>query len=238
MRSSGAASIPEIVPKEDWEQEFRLRHAIPSSTRQEPAKALQLFSELLKLGSPMKVLDAGAGNGRNTVYLAERGCQVTALDFADFALEETTRRVAHAGLETRVSIVRHFIDGALPFPENSFDFVLDAYVFCHFLREEVGHRFWRGMARVTKPGGYLLSIVFSTEDEYYAKLLKDRPDESIVCDPANGIWKRLYSEQEIRSFFSRQFEVKYFAKFEFSDCVMGKRFQRVLFISALRKSCS
>lgn len=173
MHSTAVASIPEIVSKECWEQEFRLRHAIPSSTRLEPAKALQLFSELLKLGSPMKVLDAGVGNGRNTVYLAQRGCKVTALDFSDFALEETRRRVVGAGLESKVSVVRHFMDGSVPFPEESFDFVLDAYVFCHFLRDGFGQRFWRDMARVTKRSGLLLSIVFSTEDEYYRQLLKD-----------------------------------------------------------------
>jgi ribosome-associated toxin RatA of RatAB toxin-antitoxin module len=94
------------------------------------------------------------------------------------------------------------------------------------------------MERVTKPGGYLLSIVFSTEDEYYAEFLKNRPDGTIVCDPANGIWKRLYSEQEIKSFFSKQFELKYFVKFEFSDCVLGNTFKRVLFTSVLRKTSS
>jgi methylase of polypeptide subunit release factors len=94
MHSIAARALPHIVPKESWEKELSQKHAIPSSTRAEPAKALVLYAELLGLGSPLKVLDAGSGNGRNTVYLAQRGCEVTAVDFCDFALNETQRRVA------------------------------------------------------------------------------------------------------------------------------------------------
>ena len=234
MTSRHAAfAIPEIVSKEAWDLEFRVERAIPSSTRVEPARALLLFSEILGLSTPAKVLDAGCGNGRNTVYLAKRGCQVTAVDFADFPLAETRRRVAEAGLAHSVSVVQHSLVDSVPFPDESFDFILDSYVFCHFLQNDIGQRFWREMARTTKLGGHLLSVVFSRDDEYYARLQKY--DDALVCDPANGIWKRLYSERDIKDFFSRQFELKYFSRFEFSDTVLGSRYRRILFISVLRK---
>src|SRR5260221_680249 len=147
MHSKQAVAVPEIVPKELWDLEFRVKHAIPSSTRLEPAKALQLFSEILSLGPPMKVLDAGAGNGRNAVYLAKKGCDVTAVDFSDFALAETRRRVTEARLQSRVTVVRHFMDDPVPFADESYDFILDSYVFCHFLRAEIATNFWQDMAR-------------------------------------------------------------------------------------------
>ena len=235
MNSTAARVIPQIVPKESWELEFSQKHAIPSSTRMEPSKALMLFAELLELRSPMKVLDAGSGNGRNAVYLAKRGCHVTAVDFCDFAINETRHRIAEAGLTEKVSVVRHFLDDRIPFREQSFDFVLDAYVFCHFLSEKICRHYWHDMARVTKNGGHILSIVFSTEDEYYSELLKDSPDGSLVYDPANGIWKWLYTEAQIKAFFCSFFELRYFAKFEFSDVVLGKSYRRVLLTSVLRK---
>jgi SAM-dependent methyltransferase len=235
MNTKMAVTVPEIVPKELWEQEFSVKHSIPSSTRQEPAKALVLFSEMLNLGKPMKVLDAGCGNGRNTIYLAKRGCEVTALDFADSAIRETQHRAMLAGVAERVSIVRHFMDDPTPFPSESFDFALDAYTFCHFLAKEVAQKFWEDMSRVVRPDGQLLSIVFSPEDEYYARLLMDSPDGSLVCDPSNGIWKRLYTESEIKSFFAARFEIRYFAKFEFADIVLGKSYQRVVLACVLRK---
>jgi SAM-dependent methyltransferase len=232
-----AVEIPDIVPKESWELEFGLKHAIPSSTRIEPAKALLLFTEILKLGSPMKVLDAGCGNGRNSVFLAKKGCDVTAIDFADLALSETKRRATQDALSHSISVVRHSLLDPLPFPGETFDFVLDSYLFCHFLRDGIGQKFWHEMDRVTKTNGHLLSIVFSVEDEYYARLRKDTED-LVVCDPANGIWKRLYSELEIKNYFAHHFELKYFAKFEFADVVMGKVYRRVVFTSVLRKSSS
>jgi SAM-dependent methyltransferase len=238
MYSGAASTIPGIVSRESWDYEFGTIHAIPSSTRAEPAKALLLFSEMLGLHGPLKVLDAGTGNGRNALYLAERGCDVTALDFSDLVLKEALRRTTEAGLSDKVAVVKHSLPERTPFPESSFDFVLDAYVSCHFLRNDIWEQFWSEMGRITKPGGHLLSIVFSLEDEYYRQLLKDSPDGSLVCDPANGIWKRLYSDQEIRKLLVRKFDLEYFAKFEFSDEVFNNAYQRVVFTSVLRKPSS
>jgi ubiquinone/menaquinone biosynthesis C-methylase UbiE len=232
-----AVAIPEIVPKEAWELEFGLKHTIPSSTRTEPAKALLLFAELLKLGRPMKVLDAGCGNGRNSVFLGKRGCDVTAVDFADLPLSETRRRVAEAGISQSVSVVRGSLIDPLPFADEMFDFVLDSYVSCHFLHHTVAERFWREINRVTSKNGHVLSVGFSTEDEYYARLRNDNQD-FVVCDPANGIWKRLYCERELKEFFARVFGMEYFAKFEFWDCVLGHDYRRVVFTSVLKKISS
>lgn len=235
MFSEAATTVPGLVPKEHWDSEFGSIRAIPSSTRIEPAKALVLFSELLNIGAPMKVLDAGTGNGRNAIYLAKRGCEVTALDFSEFVLNEALSRATEAGLSEKIAIVRHSLPERTPFPEKHFDLVLDAYLTCHFLRNDIWERFWSEMHRITKSGGRLFSVVFSSEDEYYRRLLKDSPDGSLVCDPANGIWKRLYSDQQIRSIFIERFALEYLAKFEFTDNVFGKPYRRVVFISVLRK---
>jgi ubiquinone/menaquinone biosynthesis C-methylase UbiE len=230
-----AIAIPEIVPKESWELEFGLKRTIPGSARTDPAKALLLFSEILNLGSTMKVLDAGCGNGRNTIYLANRGCEVTSVDFAEVAISMTKHRIATAGLQGKVSVLSHSLVEPVPFAQDTFDFVLDSYVSCHFLSFEILNRFWKEMARVTKQDGHLLSVAFSTEDEYYARLTKGGTNGSLICDPVNGIWKRLYTAEEIRSFFSQWFEVKYFARFEFSDVVLGASYRRVLLTSVLKK---
>lgn len=235
MHSGAATTIPGIVSKETWDNEFGTVHAIPSSTRMEPAKALVLFTELLGIRPPMNVLDAGTGNGRNALYLAKRGCNVTALDFSDLVLEKTLRGAKEARLSDKVSVVKHSLPERTPFRAESFDLVLDAYLSCHFLRRDIWENFWAEMNRVAKPGGNLLSITFSLEDEYYRQLLKDSPDGSLVCDPANGVWKRLYSEEEIKTLHARKFKLEYFAKFQFSDSVLDRPYQRVVFTSVLRK---
>jgi SAM-dependent methyltransferase len=47
--------------------------------------------------APGRALDVGCGSGRDAVYLARRGWQVTAVDFVDEALAKAKERAAEAG---------------------------------------------------------------------------------------------------------------------------------------------
>jgi len=51
--------------------------------------------------SPARALDVGCGSGRDAVYLAQRGWQVTAVDFVDAALESARRRADDASVQVR-----------------------------------------------------------------------------------------------------------------------------------------
>ncbi len=223
----------QFVPREVWDMEYSSVKAIPSSTREEPAKALVLFADLMGLFAPKRVLDAGCGNGRNAVFLAGRGCNVTAVDFSQEALKETKRRAHFAGVEANVGVLEHFIGDPLPIRPGFFDAALDCYTFCHFLSEQAGRRFWSEVARVVRPKGQILSIVFSLEDEYYAQFLQDAGNGHLVIDPSNKVSKKLYSEAGIKAYFSQMFTYRFFAKFEFLDLVRGEEYRRVVFISVL-----
>lgn len=52
--------------------------------------------------APLRVLDAGCGDGIISAWLAQRGHDVTALDVSHFAVEATRRTLAENGLEGRV----------------------------------------------------------------------------------------------------------------------------------------
>lgn len=228
--------ILQFVPREVWDREYSSVKAIPSSTREEPAKALVLFADLMALSASKRVLDAGCGNGRNAVYLAKKGCIVTAVDFSPEAIKETKRRAVLAGVQKQITTIEHFIDDPLPSPGEAFDVILDCYTFCHFLDEEVGEAFWKELTRVLRPGGEVLSIVFAPDDEYYAQFLSSQNEERmVVTDPSNGISKRLYTEHQIQRYFSPSLRHRFFARFEFWDTVHGKSFKRVVLVSVLQK---
>lgn len=56
----------------------------------EPASFLQdLIDEVEKKPSEIKVLDIGCGEGKDAVYMAEQGCDVTAIDITESGIKKT-----------------------------------------------------------------------------------------------------------------------------------------------------
>ncbi|MBO1438732.1 class I SAM-dependent methyltransferase [Meiothermus sp. CFH 77666] len=111
-----------------------------------------------RLGSltQARVLDLGCAAGRNTVWLAERGLEVYALDSAEAMVAHTREHLRPylAQPEQRVLLGR--MDSLKPFPCCFFDFVL-AFGVLHFAQSLAE---WeaavREITRVLRPGGELL----------------------------------------------------------------------------------
>ena len=76
------------------------------------------------------VLELGAGQGRDTLYLARQGLHVTALDFAPGTVETLTSKAQAAGLADMVSATRHDIRQPLPLPDASVDASYSHMLFC------------------------------------------------------------------------------------------------------------
>ena len=75
--------------------------------------------------APGQALDAGAGEGRNAVWLAARGWQVTAVDFSAVGLDKSRRLAGARGVA--VDWVRADVRDYQPEP-GSFQLVLVAYL--------------------------------------------------------------------------------------------------------------
>jgi 2-polyprenyl-3-methyl-5-hydroxy-6-metoxy-1,4-benzoquinol methylase len=69
-----------MYTKDVWEQKFRNRHM----KLMNPEKSLCDNISTLKKGT---VLDLACGDGRNAIYLAEKGFNVTGIDFSEEALK-------------------------------------------------------------------------------------------------------------------------------------------------------
>jgi ubiquinone/menaquinone biosynthesis C-methylase UbiE len=115
------------------------------------AIALQ-WVEQLRLPGAAHLLEVGCGAGFATAALAKRGYRIDAIDSVPAMINLTRRRLAETGAAERVRIVladvRH-----LPMPDNSFDLVFALGVL-PWLDDAVAAV--REMARVTRPGGYVL----------------------------------------------------------------------------------
>jgi ubiquinone/menaquinone biosynthesis C-methylase UbiE len=64
----------------------------------------QLVVEASEL-PPGRALDAGSGEGGDALWLAERGWQITAVDFSTVALERAAAAAASRGLADRIEWV-------------------------------------------------------------------------------------------------------------------------------------
>jgi SAM-dependent methyltransferase len=101
---------------------------------------------------PGRVLDLGAGEKRNAVWLASRGWQVTAVDFSAVGLDKGRRLAEASGVS--VDWVRADLRDYQPEP-NSFQLVLVAYL---QLRAAELDGVLRRAVTALAPGGVLLVV--------------------------------------------------------------------------------
>jgi 2-polyprenyl-3-methyl-5-hydroxy-6-metoxy-1,4-benzoquinol methylase len=81
------------VKRSDWNERYRAAELLWSAG---PNRFLVAEAEGLPPGA---ALDLACGEGRNAIWLAEQGWHVTAVDFADVALEKARRIAARRGVE-------------------------------------------------------------------------------------------------------------------------------------------
>ena len=94
----------------------------------------------------LAVLDLGCGTGRHTLWMANAGASVTAIDFSEGMMEKAR---AKPGAEA-VRFLVHDLHERLPFPDRSFDRVVSGLVLEH-LHDMAP--FFSEAHRVLKPGG-------------------------------------------------------------------------------------
>jgi ubiquinone/menaquinone biosynthesis C-methylase UbiE len=99
-----------------------------------------------------RVLDAGCGYCYHTLRLARSGALITAVDFSNVALTAARQTIAHAGKADKVELKQADLT-ALPFADNSFEFVISWGVIMHVPEME---KALTELARVLKPGGILV----------------------------------------------------------------------------------
>jgi|SRR5512132_27667 SAM-dependent methyltransferase len=134
------------MERADWDRRYRGTELVWT------AQPNRFVVEELQGLPPGRALDLGSGEGRNAVWLAERGWQVTAVDFSSVALDKA-RRLAQARGVT-VDWVLADLRGYRPEP-GAYHLVLVAYLHLSPL-ERVA--VLAGAVGALAPGGTLLVI--------------------------------------------------------------------------------
>ena len=121
---------------------------------------------------PLTILDAGGGNGLDSLALARMNHQVHIVDLSEQMLNEAKSNAALAGVSARIKT--HTIDIlsiAREFPENYFDVVL-----CHNVIQFVDdlEPLLEILYRVIRPGGFLSLITVNQYAQLYQSAYLDQ----------------------------------------------------------------
>jgi len=139
--------------------------------------------------TPGKVLDLGCGNGRNSLYLANKGFDVTAWDKNPNSLSNLQRIRDAEGLET---LHIDSVDlNSLTF-DGEYDFILSTVVMM-FLEAKTIPGLIANMQRCTKPGGHNLIVAAMDTADY----------------PCNVGFPFAFKEGELRNYYAGWELLKY-----------------------------
>jgi SAM-dependent methyltransferase len=91
------------------------------------------------------------GEGRNSIWLAGQGLEVTAFDLSPVAVDKAMQLARERGVEVSFAVADV---AAWPWPGERFDVV--AAIFVQFAEPALRIRMFEGIVRTLKPGGLLL----------------------------------------------------------------------------------
>lgn len=124
--------------------------------------------------SPGRVLDVGCGEGADTVWLAQQGWEVTALDVSAHAVERTLAAAAQAGLAAD-GVTSDLLEA--PVETGSFDLV--SAMFPALLRTPE-HAAEHRLLDLVAPGGTLLVVHHADVDRDHALAHGCDPDDYVA----------------------------------------------------------
>ena len=125
---------------DEWNERYRSRDELDLT----PAR---LLTDTTRALTPGRALDLACGAGRNALWLAQQGWDVTAIDGAEEAIRLV--REHDARIDTRVFDLE--TGAPLPFEDESFDLVVILYFLHRPLFAET--------QRVLRPGGVVVTAV-------------------------------------------------------------------------------
>lgn len=123
------------------------------------------------VGRKMRILDAGGGNGLDSLPLAELGHRVVIVDYSQAMLADAHTRAESAGLLDRIELHQADVAGIGElFPDESFDAVLCHNVIQYMPATNDQSTLLSSLARLLKPHGVLSLVSMNRFSAVYAEL--------------------------------------------------------------------
>jgi SAM-dependent methyltransferase len=116
---------------------------------------------------PCRTIDLGCGAGANAIFLAQKGFEVTGVDYAEAAIDKAKARARDAGVE-----INFIVDDLtnLHHVSDTFDFLLD-YGVLDDLRLHQREPYVKNMLPLTHPGSLYLLWGFEYPMRWWERFL-------------------------------------------------------------------
>jgi SAM-dependent methyltransferase len=166
MNQNDAYIDEEILNEQQshWENVFLKNNSMFGERCSGPAmEAAELFKE----EGRTKILELGAGQGRDTLFFANNGFEVYSLDYSRQGIECIDQRSRDMGLSGSITALQHDVRESLPFDDGSFDACFSHMLYCMPLKTSELVFISKEIMRVLKPGGLNIFTTRHTGDPQY-----------------------------------------------------------------------
>lgn len=139
------------------------------------------------------MIDLGCGIGDDSIYLVQKGFNVTACDFSEEALKIVNRKIPE------LKTLRFDMLEGLPFPDTSIGCIISDLSLHYFSNDET-RKITSDIKRVLVEDGVFLCRVNSTLDVNYGAMAGEKIEENYFF--VEGYKKRFFDEKYIKQIFS------------------------------------
>jgi SAM-dependent methyltransferase len=173
---------------------------------EEPSNfGLSCYNEYIEKKNSKKTLELGCGQGRDTLFFASKGIEITALDYSSVAIDGLIKRAKERNLLSNIhtSIFDARSNNTLPFDKDEFDVVYSHMFFnMGFTWEQMKFMF-QEIRRVLKNDGFNFFSVRNYNDKSYGQGKKIEND---ICD-IRGFQIRIFTKQHVKALVKEGFEI-------------------------------
>ena len=147
-----------------WEKNFLNK---PEMFGLEPSKAAINTLKIFKEEKIKKIVELGAGLGRDTLFFAKNSIHVSALDYSSTAIKIINKKLSENRLSKFISTKIFDVRKKLPFENNSVEACFSHMLYCMALSTVELEYLNSEICRILKPGGINIYTARHTGDDDY-----------------------------------------------------------------------
>ena len=168
-----------------------------------PAPEVYYLAEHWKRKGFKTVFDVGCGFGRNAIFLAKHGFEVSGFDLSEHSVEMTELKAKEAGVELKNLYISDMLE--MPAENESYDCIIAINVISHTDTEGF-YQILSEIKRILKPNGEAYFTVGSKESFWFrnpiCKIVDPNTRIRVEDGPENGIPHFYIDDDDCKTMFN------------------------------------